>query len=192
MIRFLIPIKPVANKSIDWQNLFHCYFRKLLAFNRRNSSVSKLGYNIQKNSSSDNGFQMFHSNVEHLEACFPFRLESRLNRVGKWNQGKERERASDHLFHWRLRRFKHIFLKNGSTSLMPNVQVPVGGRRLFIVDTSRANAGTYECIVRNSAGENSKKTTLRVLGKLIPALLRHCSNTLLSSWRKLVTCLQSS
>ncbi|VDN20583.1 unnamed protein product [Cylicostephanus goldi] len=52
---------------------------------------------------------------------------------------------------------------NNSETLPQNVQVPFDGQRVFIVDTVPSNAGTYTCIVRNSAGESRKNIHVTVL-----------------------------
>uniref|UniRef100_A0A0K0DR60 Immunoglobulin domain protein n=1 Tax=Angiostrongylus cantonensis TaxID=6313 RepID=A0A0K0DR60_ANGCA len=53
---------------------------------------------------------------------------------------------------------------NGSDVLPENVQVPLDGQRIFVVDTALSNVGTYTCIVRNSAGESRKNIILNVIG----------------------------
>ncbi|VDL71886.1 unnamed protein product [Nippostrongylus brasiliensis] len=55
---------------------------------------------------------------------------------------------------------------NGSDSLPPNAQVPLDGQRIFLVGVTPANAGTYTCIVRNTAGENRRNIHVVVLGFL--------------------------
>ncbi|VDM60008.1 unnamed protein product [Angiostrongylus costaricensis] len=52
---------------------------------------------------------------------------------------------------------------NGSDVLPENVQVPLDGQRIFVVDTALSNGGTYTCIVRNSAGESRKNIILNVI-----------------------------
>uniref|UniRef100_A0A914V1Q2 Ig-like domain-containing protein n=1 Tax=Plectus sambesii TaxID=2011161 RepID=A0A914V1Q2_9BILA len=44
-----------------------------------------------------------------------------------------------------------------------NVQVALGGRRLYVMEAQPDNQATYQCIVRNSAGENKKNFKLLVL-----------------------------
>ncbi|GMT05475.1 hypothetical protein PENTCL1PPCAC_27649, partial [Pristionchus entomophagus] len=56
-----------------------------------------------------------------------------------------------------------VWSYNGSPTLPTNAQVPFGGRRLFIMDANTDNAGFYECLVRNSAGDSSKKIQVDVL-----------------------------
>ncbi|GMT31155.1 hypothetical protein PFISCL1PPCAC_22452 [Pristionchus fissidentatus] len=56
-----------------------------------------------------------------------------------------------------------VWSYNGSPSLPANAQVPFGGRRLFIMDSNADNAGFYECLVRNSAGDSGKKIQVDVL-----------------------------
>ncbi|KIH59142.1 immunoglobulin domain protein [Ancylostoma duodenale] len=53
--------------------------------------------------------------------------------------------------------------QNNSETLPPNVQVPFDGQRVFLVDALPSNAGTYTCIVRNSAGESRKNIHVTVL-----------------------------
>ncbi|EYB86265.1 hypothetical protein Y032_0282g1277 [Ancylostoma ceylanicum] len=56
-----------------------------------------------------------------------------------------------------------IYFQNNSETLPPNVQVPFDGQRVFLVDALPSNAGTYTCIVRNSAGESRKNIHVTVL-----------------------------
>ncbi|WKY14387.1 hypothetical protein Q1695_000159 [Nippostrongylus brasiliensis] len=44
-----------------------------------------------------------------------------------------------------------------------NAQVPLDGQRIFLVGVTPANAGTYTCIVRNTAGENRRNIHVVVL-----------------------------
>lgn len=62
-------------------------------------------------------------------------------------------------------------LQNNSDSIPSNMQVPFDGRRIYLVDTTPSNAGTYTCIVRNSAGENRKNIHVSILGNLFRAIL---------------------
>ncbi|CAD6189244.1 unnamed protein product [Caenorhabditis auriculariae] len=55
------------------------------------------------------------------------------------------------------------WLVNNSESLPSNVQVPLNGHRLFIVNATAANAGSYSCKATNSAGEDTKIVNVAVL-----------------------------
>ncbi|PAV72711.1 hypothetical protein WR25_18698 isoform C [Diploscapter pachys] len=52
---------------------------------------------------------------------------------------------------------------NDSQPWPANVQIPLDGQRIFLVDASVENAGVYVCTSTNSAGTNTKKITVTVI-----------------------------